>query len=137
MKNNQIVIAVDFDGTCVTHMFPNIGYDIGAVPVLKKISDNGHSLMLWTMRSHVLTNGIDTLKEAVEWFELNQIPLWGINENPTQTKTGWSNSNKQHATIFIDDAALGAPLIYDRKLSPRPFIDWERVEKELKNMRIL
>lgn len=32
-----MVIAVDFDGTCVTHEFPKIGKDIGAIPVLRKL----------------------------------------------------------------------------------------------------
>jgi len=26
-------ICIDFDGTCVTHEFPKVGKDIGAVPV--------------------------------------------------------------------------------------------------------
>jgi hypothetical protein len=30
-----VIIAVDFDGTCVTHEYPKVGRDIGAVPVLK------------------------------------------------------------------------------------------------------
>lgn len=30
-------IVIDFDGTCVTHEFPLVGKDIGAVPVLKKL----------------------------------------------------------------------------------------------------
>lgn len=29
------IIGIDFDGTVVTHDFPKIGKDIGAVPVLK------------------------------------------------------------------------------------------------------
>lgn len=37
-----MVIAVDFDGTVVTHRYPQIGVDIKAVPVLKKIVDAGH-----------------------------------------------------------------------------------------------
>lgn len=32
-----MVIAVDFDGTCVTHEFPKIGKDIGAIPVLREL----------------------------------------------------------------------------------------------------
>jgi len=28
-------IVIDFDGTVVTHEFPKVGRDIGAVPVLK------------------------------------------------------------------------------------------------------
>ena len=44
-------ICIDFDGTCVTHDFPKVGKDIGAIPVLKKLIENGHNLILFTMRS--------------------------------------------------------------------------------------
>jgi len=36
-------IAVDFDGTCVSHAYPEVGIDIGAIPVLKRLVSNGHS----------------------------------------------------------------------------------------------
>ena len=52
MEGNKkgITIAIDFDGTCVTHEYPNVGRDIGAAPVLRKLVENGHKLILWTMR---------------------------------------------------------------------------------------
>ena len=34
-----MIIALDFDGTCVKHAYPKIGEDIGAVPVLKEMID--------------------------------------------------------------------------------------------------
>jgi len=37
-----MVIAIDFDGTCVTHDFPKVGKDIGAVPVLRELVENGY-----------------------------------------------------------------------------------------------
>lgn len=49
-----MIIAVDFDGTCVTHEFPKVGRDIGAVPVLRKLVENGHKLILFTMNLKVL-----------------------------------------------------------------------------------
>lgn len=76
------------------------------------------------------SNGINTLQDAIDWFKSNDIPLWGINENPDQKATGWTNSNKQHANIFIDDAALGCPLIFDWGVK-KPHVDWVRVEKML------
>ena len=81
-----MIIAIDFDGTCVTHDYPRIGKDIGAVPVLKKIVENGHRLLLLTMRSG------DKLDEAKKWFEDNEIPIWSANENPEQKS--WTESNK-------------------------------------------
>lgn len=122
---------MDFDGTVVTHEYPNIGKDIGAVPILKKIVDKGYKIMLWTMRGTRPQDERATLEEAVEWFKQNDIPLWGINHNPNQKASGWTNSNKQHANLYIDDAALGAPLKMDIELCARKFIDWVEVERQL------
>lgn len=116
-----MIIAVDFDGTCVTHDYPEVGKDIGASNVLKKITQDGHQLILWTMRSGT------QLEDAIEWFKQNNIPLYGVQTNPTQKS--WTDSPKAYANLYIDDAALGAPLLMDVNLSPRPFIDWTSVSK--------
>lgn len=94
-----MVIAVDFDGTCVTHEFPNIGKDIGAVPILKELIKKGHKLILYTMRSG------DLLDEAINWFADNDIELYGVNKNPEQYK--WTSSPKVFANIYIDDINIG------------------------------
>jgi hypothetical protein len=134
MIKEKIILAIDFDGTCVTHEYPKVGRDIGAVPVLKELTDNGHKLMLWTMRSRKLTEkGVDALQEAIDWFTKNEIPLWGINKNPEQST--WTNSNKQYAHIYIDDAALGCPLIHNE--IERPFVDWVKIQKILKESDII
>ena len=134
----SLVVGLDFDGSCLTHAYPNMGKDIGAVPVLKRLVESGHKLMLWTMRSNKLTiTGRNTLEEAVKWFADNEIPLWGINENPLQKQTEWSTSHKQHADYFLDDAALGCPLKYDTNLSNRAFVDWGKVEAILENEKII
>lgn len=119
-----MIIAVDFDGTCVTHEYPRVGKDIGAMPVLKKLTDSGHKLVLNTMRSG------DELADAIQWFIDNDIPLYGVNENPDQKS--WTASPKVYAHIYIDDAALGCPLIYDPDLSSRPFVNWTAVYEFLK-----
>lgn len=119
-----MVIAIDFDGTCVTHEYPYVGKDIGAIPVLKKLLERGHKLILHTMR------GEDSIKPALDWFSKNEIILYGINYNPTQWK--WTNSKKIYAQYYIDDAAIGVPLKYDAELSSRPFVDWEKLEEMLK-----
>jgi hypothetical protein len=114
-----MIIGIDFDGTCVTHDYPEIGKDIGAVAVLKRLVNSGHKLILNTMRSGV------KLQDAINWFIDNDIPLYGANENPTQKS--WTNSPKVYAHLYIDDAALGCPLKMDLNLSNRPFVDWEVV----------
>lgn len=131
----QNIIGLDFDGTCVTHEFPKVGREIGAVPVLKELVDAGYKLILWTMRSdgreqlnarngEPLANP-NPLTDAVNWFKENGIELYGIQRNPTQD--AWTSSPKAYAHIYIDDAALGAPLIYPE--GERPHIDWAAVHQ--------
>lgn len=132
-------ILIDFDGTCTAHDFPRVGKDIGAVPVLKKLVEEGHRLILFTMRSNMAEINVDMneveddfvpiagnyLDDAVNWFKENDIPLYGIQTNPTQKN--WTESPKAYGQMMIDDSALGAPLTSFPN-SPRPFIDWVAVE---------
>lgn len=124
-----MIIAVDFDGTCVTHDYPAVGKDIGAIPVLKALVENGHKLILFTMRD------ANQLDEAVSWFKNNEITLYSKQINPTQVH--WTRSNKCYANLYIDDAALGCPLIENPEMSDRPFCDWIKIEKMLKEKNIL
>jgi hypothetical protein len=113
-----MVIIVDFDGTCVTHDYPEVGKDIGAQSVLRDLVSAGHRLVLFTMRDK------KTLADAERWFSENDIPLYGSQRNPEQC---WTTSPKAYGQIHIDDAALGCPLKMDESLSYRPFVDWEMV----------
>lgn len=145
-------ICIDFDGTCTTHQFPHIGVEIGAASVLKKLTEKGHRLILFTMRSG------EHLKNAYDWFYKNDIPLYGVQQNPTQIL--WTSSPKAYGQMYIDDAALGCPLStepieleedsLDYSLShnlekdgkrfhipDRPYVDWVKVEKLLKEQEIL
>jgi hypothetical protein len=127
----KIDIVIDFDGTVVTHAYPYIGKDIGSVPVLKKLIENGHRLVLSTMRGTHNT----TLLEAINWFEGNGIALYGVQTNPTQKH--WTNSPKCYGELIIDDAGLGIPLKYDKEISPRPFVDWVEVEQLLIEKKLI
>jgi len=126
-------IAIDFDGTCVTHEFPKIGQDIGAVPVLKKLVENGHQLILFTMRSDDESMDRNFLTAALQWFALHKIELYGIQKDPEQED--WTSSNKAYAQMYIDDAALGCPLHYP--LEGRPYVDWTKIVEMLKIRGIL
>jgi hypothetical protein len=128
-EKQGITICVDFDGTCVTHKYPKIGKDIGAIPVLRKLAGNGHKLILFTMRSGL------QLDEAIEWFSTNNIPLYAAQYNPTQKE--WTSSNKCYAQLYIDDAALGCPLKTEVMKNSRPYVDWNVVEHLLKEQGIL
>ena len=136
-KITPITICIDFDGTCITHEFPKVGKDIGAVPVLKELVKNNHQLVLFTMRSDIVNpTGEDNelhlesgnyLTDAINWFKENNIPLYGIQTNPTQHT--WTTSPKAYAQLYIDDAALGCPLIFGEH--ERPYVDWQMVYKIL------
>ena len=139
-------ICVDFDGTCVTHEFPKVGKDIGAVPVLRKLIENGHNIILFTMRGNVTNNtGFSVeipevlngnfLDDAVQWFHCHKIPLYGININPGQHT--WTNSPKAYGQLYIDDAALGCPLKYNTLISYRDFVDWTKVEQILIKRKLI
>ena len=145
IKNKSLFIAIDFDGTCVTDDFPNIGNDIGAIPVLKKITKAGHKLILNTMRSdikepksndpNIVCIGGSYLTEAVDWFIDNGIILSGINSCPNQ-KT-WTKSPKTYADLYIDDRSLGVPLLFDPKKHKKPYVDWELIENLLVVLEII
>lgn len=133
-------ICIDFDGTCVSHEFPKVGKDIGAVPVLKALIDKGHRLILFTMRSNVENNSSfpeelpevhngTFLDDAVNWFKKNEIPLYGIQTNPQQAS--WTSSPKAYGQLYIDDAALGCPLILPIEDGERPYVDWNGVRRML------
>lgn len=139
-------IAIDFDGTCTTHSFPEIGHDIGAVPVLKKLVENGHDLILYTMRSNMITfdptrlkdditpdHKGDYLNQAIRWFLHNDIKLWAVQTNPEQKL--WTESNKCYAHYYIDDAAIGCPLIWP--VEGRPYVDWKAMQEILEDKGLI
>ena len=75
------------------------------------------------------------LQDAVTWFQNNAIPLYGVNKNPTQES--WTQSPKCYADLYIDDAALGTPLIYSGHSKDFPNVDWEKVRDLLVEMGLV
>lgn len=132
-----MTILVDFDGTCVTHNHPVVGKEIGAAPVLKELVAHGHQLILFTMRGSGEISmekfGRDGLNDALIWFEGHEIPLYGVQTNPTQHH--WTNSPKAHGHLIIDDICLGIPLLHTK--DDAPFVDWVRVIDLLTDRLIL
>lgn len=142
-----MIIGIDFDGTIVKHEFPNIGDEVPfCKSVIKRLIANGHKIVLWTMRSDRLEhdendNDVECLylKEAVDYcIDVLDFKPWGINSNPEQGQ--WTSSPKAYCQIYIDDAALGCPLLggpeedvtyIPEDSKPRPYVDWLTVEKLL------
>ena len=124
-------ICIDFDGTIVEHAYPHVGAPVPhALRVMRRLAAEGHRLILLTMRSG------PTLDDAVKYLTDRGIPLFGVNDNPTQSS--WTESRKVYGQIYIDDAALGCPLVYPtltgaahpgaEPFTMRPFVGWEQVE---------
>ena len=123
-----MIIAIDFDGTVVRHKYPEIGESVGAEDTLRSLTENGHKIILLTMRGHSSYNGRDLLQEAINWFEERNIELWAINENPEQSS--WTNSSKVYANLYIDDSALGCPKTLDEHGTI--IVDWNKINHWLK-----
>ena len=99
-----------------------MGRFIESQRVLHRIVEAGGLLVLNTMRSG------KELQDAVDWFQTNGLPLYGVGANPTQKE--WTSSKKCYAHIYIDDAALGCPLVKGEN-GERDYVDWIAVEKLL------
>lgn len=128
------IISVSFDGVCVTDNFPQIGRDIGAAPVLKKLITTGHRIILNTIRSdqaHPLYKELGIVPEkgmhltaALKWFRDNDIELWAVNENPLQC--GWTYSLQVGADLYINCKALGTPM--SGVMGTKQHVDWNAVD---------
>lgn len=127
----KLTINLDFDGTCVTFAFPNIGKSIGAEIVLRELINSNCDLILFTMRSD---GEYPYLTDAVNWFKEHDIPLYGIQRNPTQNN--WTSSPKSYAQLMIDDSAVGCPLLYIPKLSSRAFVNWVSISRHLCSLEV-
>ena len=127
--NQTYTIAVDFDGTCVEHDYPEVGLDVeGAVETLKELQSRGHRIILYTMRSG------SKLDAAVRWFKERKIALWAVNENPEQRK--WTESPKVYADFYIDDSALGCPITFIDGVRHH-VVNWAKVRILLEYNRVL
>ena len=99
-----MLIAVDFDGTIVTHKYPAIGEELPfATDTLKMLRQDGHRLILWSVREGRL------LDEAVEWCRERGVEFYAINHDyPEETTDNNPHfSRKLKVDLFIDDRNLG------------------------------
>lgn len=98
-----MVIAVDFDGTIVTHEYPRIGKEIPfAIDTLKRLQQtHEHQLVLWTVREG------KELDEAVEFCRNRGLEFYAVNTNYPEESKKSNEPRKLKADLFIDDRNLG------------------------------
>lgn len=103
MFENQLTIAVDFDGTIVKDAYPEIGKPMMfAFETLKLLQDKNHKLILWTYRHG------RALEEAVEFCKQKGVEFYAVNKSyPEEPDDLKGASRKINADIFIDDRNLG------------------------------
>lgn len=99
-----MVIAIDFDGTIVEHRYPSIGRELPfAIETLKKLTEEGHRLILWTVREGRL------LDEAVAFCRERGLEFYAVNRDYPEEEKNRNNhfSRKLKADLWIDDRNLG------------------------------
>lgn len=99
-----MIIAVDFDGTIVEHKYPAIGKEIPfAIDTLKKLAEEQHRLILWTVRHGEL------LDDAVRFCKQRGLEFYAVNRNYPEEKEEASSQyiRKLQADLWIDDRNVG------------------------------
>jgi len=121
-----MTIAVDFDGTIVENLYPEIGKELPfAIDSLVKIQKQyQHQLILWTVREGTL------LEAAVDFCKKRGLEFYAVNQNNPDDKPG-SGPKKLTADLFIDDRNLGGMpdwgLIYRMIKANKPGSNYEEV----------
>ena len=98
-----MIIAVDFDGTIVTHEYPKIGKELPfAIDSLKRLQQNPENqLVLWSVREG------KELEEAVEFCRERGLEFYAVNSNYPEESSEHSEPRKLKVDLFIDDRNLG------------------------------
>ena len=111
-----MIIAVDFDGTIVTHEYPKIGKDIPfAIDVLKRLQqEERHLLILWTVRTGRL------LEEALQYCRERGLEFYAANKNYPEEEE--NEPRKLTAEMFIDDRNFGG------------LPDWGKIYRSIKGL---
>ena len=100
-----MIIAVDFDGTIVEHMYPAIGrIRPFAFETLKALQSKKHQLILWSHRS------ASELEAAVTFCREQGLEFYAVNKNCPEEEWNANDSRKILADIYIDDRNLGGIL---------------------------
>ena len=127
-----MTIAIDFDGTIVTHAYPAIGKPIPfAIETLKKLQqEDHHQLILWTCREGEL------LQEAIDYCTARGLEFYAVNSNFPEETVDIVRARKLEADLFIDDrkenveaaAAKGIRTVHFNRM------DYEGSCRELRKM---
>lgn len=109
-------IAVDFDGTIVTHEYPQIGKERPfAIDVLKRLQkEEHHQIILWSVRTGEL------LDEAVAFCRERGLEFYAVNQNDPEEVYSPEIPRKLNVDMFIDDRDIHG------------MADWTYIYKKIK-----
>lgn len=98
-SEENIIYAVDFDGTLCKNAWPDIGEPNEAlISDLILARESGDKVILWTMREG------DLLYKATDWCIKHGLHFDAINNNlPEQQEFYGNNPRKIYADVYIDD----------------------------------
>ncbi len=131
-----MTIALDFDGTMVERAWPEVGNEVPyAIGVCNALIDAGHTLVLNTCRcnktSYKTEKGYRI--QAYNWCnERLKKPIL-VREQVRDSEDSYRD--KVLADVYIDDKAVGCPLVFP--INKKPYVDWWEVESVLRFNGIL
>ena len=98
-----MIIAIDFDGTVHTGVYPHLGLPIiGAQRVIQSLHGRGHYIIVNTCRDG------QNLVDAINFMLEHDIPFSRVNDNhPDNVSRYGSNARKIFADVYIDDRQVG------------------------------
>lgn len=108
---DDIVVAVDFDGTLCNSNFPDCGEPIQPViNFVKELKEQGAVIILWTCREG------EPLNTAIKWCKEQGIIFDYINENCPKRNEYWGcDCRKVGADLYIDDKAISVLQIMEKQ----------------------
>lgn len=117
-------LAIDFDGTiALCREYPFVAEPVkGAVAALRYFNSLNIKFFIWTCRGS--QGGADKL--AAQFLNERGIKSSGFNTNRNQRT--WTDSPKMSCTHYIDDRALGCPILRQNGVD---VVDWDKVMREL------
>lgn len=150
MERTPITVFLDFDGTVVEHQYPKMGRaNFGAVEVIKKLQDAGHTIVLNTYRADcndgTLEQALEYLNEKA-WMALKDRhnrgdfalkPITATKEKMTPPNFFDENGNiklyhdGRKQFIFIDDMQHTGTPLKPCCMIHGYMVDWDAVEVKL------
>lgn len=97
------ILAIDFDGTIVTHAYPEIGeLQKNAVEAIRNLHAKGYYIIIWTCRFGQHQDNVE------RFLQSHGIPYDEINEHHPDVRDFYKNDTRKiSADIYIDDRQLG------------------------------